>query len=58
MNRIVEKVVFSIPKQPKAKRVAAYARVSSSKDAMKHIRVPRTAEKDFKVLSANAELEI
>lgn len=32
MNRIVEKVNFRIPKQPKAKRVAAYARVSSGKD--------------------------
>ena len=32
MNRIVEKVNFSIPKQPKAKRVAAYARVSSGED--------------------------
>ena len=31
MNRIVEKVNFAIPKQPKAKRVAAYARVSSGK---------------------------
>ena len=27
MNRIVEKVNFAIPKQPKAKRVAAYARL-------------------------------
>lgn len=31
MNRIVEKVNFPISKQPKAKRVAAYARVSSGK---------------------------
>lgn len=36
MNRIVEKVHFPIPKQPKAKRVAAYARVSSGKDEMLH----------------------
>lgn len=36
MNRIVEKVNFPVPKQPKAKRVAAYARVSSGKDAMLH----------------------
>lgn len=36
MNRIVEKVNFPIPKQPKAKRVAAYARVSSGKDEMLH----------------------
>ena len=36
MNRIVEKVNFAIPKQPKAKRVAAYARVSSGKDEMLH----------------------
>lgn len=36
MDRIVEKVNFSIPVQPKATRVAAYARVSSSKDAMLH----------------------
>ena len=38
MNRIVEKVNFPIPKQPKAKRVAAYARVSSGKDEMLHSR--------------------
>lgn len=36
MNRIVEKVNFPIPKQPKAKRVAAYAMVSSGKDEMLH----------------------
>lgn len=36
MNRIVEKVNFPIPKQPKAKRVAAYARVSSGKNEMLH----------------------
>lgn len=36
MNRIVEKVNFPISKQPKAKRVAAYARVSSGKDEMLH----------------------
>ena len=36
MNRIVEKVNFPIPKQPIAKRVAAYARVSSGKDEMLH----------------------
>ncbi|MGN0551361.1 MAG: hypothetical protein ACI4I4_05895 [Acutalibacteraceae bacterium] len=36
MSRIVEKVNFPIPKQPKAKRVAAYARVSSGKDEMLH----------------------
>ena len=36
MNRTVEKVNFPIPKQPKAKRVAAYARVSSGKDEMLH----------------------
>ena len=36
MNRIVEKVNFPIPKQPKAKRVAAYASVSSGKDEMLH----------------------
>lgn len=36
MDRIVEKRVISGPKQPKAVRVAAYARVSSGKDAMLH----------------------
>lgn len=36
MDRIVEKVAFNVPKQPKATRVAAYARVSSEKDAMFH----------------------
>ena len=36
MERTVQRVGFSIPVQPKAKRVAAYARVSSGKDAMLH----------------------
>ena len=36
MDRIIEKVRFDVPTQPKAKRVAAYVRVSSDKDAMLH----------------------
>lgn len=36
VDRTVEKVRFSIPSQPKATRVAAYARVSNGKDAMLH----------------------
>ena len=36
MERTVQRVGFSIPVQPKAMRVAAYARVSSGKDAMLH----------------------
>ena len=36
MERIIEKVEFPIPSQPKALKVAAYARVSSGKDAMLH----------------------
>lgn len=36
MDRIIEKVGIDIPKQPKAVRVAAYARVSTGKDAMLH----------------------
>lgn len=36
MERIVETVEWAVPKQPKAMRVAAYARVSSGKDAMLH----------------------
>ena len=36
MERIVQRVETRIPAQPKAKRVAAYARVSSGKDAMLH----------------------
>ena len=36
MDRIIEKVRFDAPVQPKAKRVAAYARISSGKDAMLH----------------------
>ena len=36
MDRIIEKVAFDVPKQPKATRVAAYARVSSEKDTMFH----------------------
>ena len=36
MDRIVERVDFHIPAQPKALRVCAYARVSTGKDAMLH----------------------
>lgn len=36
MPRTIEKVAFPVPKQVKAVRVAAYARVSSGKDAMLH----------------------
>lgn len=36
MERIVETVEWTVPQQPKAVRVAAYARVSSGKDAMLH----------------------
>lgn len=36
MDRIVEKRSSEVPKQPKMTRVAAYARVSSGKDAMMH----------------------
>lgn len=36
MDRIVEKVIFETSKRPTATRVAAYARVSSGKDAMLH----------------------
>ena len=35
MARTVQKITFA-PQMPKALRVAAYARVSSSKDAMLH----------------------
>ncbi len=34
MERMIQQVQFPIPKQPKLKRVAAYARVSNGKDAM------------------------
>lgn len=36
MKRTVQQVDFAIPAQPKATRVAAYARVSTGKDAMLH----------------------
>ena len=38
MERIIQKMGLKVPAQPKAKakRVAAYARVSSGKDAMLH----------------------
>ncbi len=36
MNRIVKQKSFSVPQMPKLTRVAAYARVSSGKDAMLH----------------------
>ena len=36
MDRSIEKVRFDVPAQPKAKRVAAYARVSSGKYTMLH----------------------
>lgn len=34
MERIIEEIKPLVPLQPKAKRVAAYARVSTEKDAM------------------------
>jgi site-specific DNA recombinase len=36
MKRTVETVSFPLPTQPKMIKVAAYARVSSGKDAMLH----------------------
>ena len=36
MERIVERVQFPLAKPPGLERVAAYARVSSGKDAMLH----------------------
>ena len=36
MERIIQKMGLKVPAQPKAERVAAYARVSSGKDAMLH----------------------
>jgi DNA invertase Pin-like site-specific DNA recombinase len=36
LERIIQRVGLELPTQPKAKRVAAYARVSSGKDAMLH----------------------
>jgi len=36
MKRVIEKIQFPVPKVPKLTRVAAYARVSSGKDAMLH----------------------
>ncbi len=36
MKRVIEKVAFPAPKAPQLTRVAAYARVSSAKDAMLH----------------------
>jgi len=36
MERIIKRMDFSLPAQPKATRVAAYVRVSSGKDAMLH----------------------
>ncbi len=36
MERVIQKMQFPMPKQPKLKRVAAYARVSNGKDAMLH----------------------
>ena len=36
MQKTITRVAFPIPAQPKAKRVAAYTRVSSGKDAMLH----------------------
>ena len=36
MERSIQKVQFPMPKQPKLKRVAVYARVSNGKDAMLH----------------------
>ena len=36
MERMIQQVQFPMPKQPKLKRVAAYARVSNGEDAMLH----------------------
>ena len=36
MERFVERVTFDVPKLPQMQRVAAYARVSTGKDAMQH----------------------
>jgi len=36
LERIIQKMGLKVPAQPKVKRVAAYARVSSGKDAMLH----------------------
>ena len=36
MERVIQKMGLKVPTQPKAERVAAYARVSSGKDAMLH----------------------
>ena len=36
MERVIQKMGLKVPSQPKAERVAAYARVSSGKDAMLH----------------------
>lgn len=36
MERIIKKIAFPVPQAPKLTRVAAYARVSSGKDAMLH----------------------
>lgn len=36
MERVIKQVEFPVPAQPKAARVAAYARVSTGKDAMLH----------------------
>ena len=36
VERLIKQVEFPVPAQPKAVRVAAYARVSTGKDAMLH----------------------
>ena len=36
MERTIKKIVFPVQEAPKLTRVAAYARVSSGKDAMLH----------------------
>lgn len=36
MARTIKQIEFPVPEQPKAIRAAAYARVSSDKDAMLH----------------------
>ena len=36
MRRVIERSATSVPAAPKLTRVAAYARVSSGKDAMLH----------------------
>lgn len=59
MERIIEKIESFAPVQPKLKKVAAYARVSTAKDAMHHSLVQQmliSASPEYAVCTSEVEV--